>query len=191
MRAVVCDRYGPPEVLRLDDVQRPVPKDDEVLIKIRAATVNRTDCAFRQAKPFVGRLFTGPLRPKWQILGYELAGEVEAVGPAVTEFLPGDQVFGVNAGLSADKFGAHAEFICMRQSAPLAPKPAGMTFEEAAAVCDGAILALGPSERQACTRGSGSSSMAHLDPSGPRRSSWPATSMPTSPRCAIPGMPRS
>ena len=138
MRAVVCDRYGPPDVLRLQDVRRPVPKLDEVLIRIEATTVNRTDCGFRQGKPFVGRLYTGLRRPRWRILGTELAGVVEAVGPAVTEFDVRDQVFGVNAG----GFGAHAEYVCLRERAPVAPKPAGVTFAEAAAVCDGVILAL-------------------------------------------------
>jgi NADPH:quinone reductase-like Zn-dependent oxidoreductase len=136
MRAVVYDRYGPPEVLRLEDVERPVPKEDEVLVKIHATTVNRTDCGWRSAKPFITRYFIGLLRPKRKILGMELAGEVEAVGAAVTEFAVGDGVFGVTG------FGAHAELVCMRESAALAGKPAGMTFEEAAAVCDGACIAL-------------------------------------------------
>jgi NADPH:quinone reductase-like Zn-dependent oxidoreductase len=138
MKAVVCDRYGPPDVLGLRDVARPVPRQDQVRIKIRATTVNRSDCAYRQGAPPYARLFTGLLRPRRRILGTELAGVVEAVGSAVTEFGVGDEVFGVNAW----RFGAHAEFICMRQSAPLAPKPAGRSFEEAAAVCDGVILAL-------------------------------------------------
>ena len=136
MRAVVYDRYGPPDVLRLEDVERPVPKEDEVRVKIHATTVNRTDCGLRSADPFISRFFTGLRRPKRKILGMELAGEVEAVGAAVTEFEVGDHVFGVKG------FGAHAEFVCIRESAPLAHKPAGMTFEEAAAVCDGASLAL-------------------------------------------------
>ena len=139
MRAVVCDRYGPPDVLRLEDVARPVPKDDEVLIRIHATTVNRSDCGVRQPEPFLARLFTGLVRPRRRILGSELAGEIAASGPAVTEFRAGDQVFGINAW----RFGAHAEFVCMRESAALAPKPAGMSFEQAAAVCDGAMLALG------------------------------------------------
>jgi NADPH:quinone reductase-like Zn-dependent oxidoreductase len=143
MRAVVCDRYGPPDVLQLAEVRCPVPGPDEVLIRIHAASVTRTDCEFRTGRPLFGRLVTGLLRPKWKILGYELAGEVEALGAAVTEFAVGDQVFGVNAGLSADKFGAHAEFVWMAQGAPLAHKPASLPFEQAAAVCDGAILALG------------------------------------------------
>jgi NADPH:quinone reductase-like Zn-dependent oxidoreductase len=136
MRAVVYDRYGPPGVLRLEEVEQPVPGEDEVLVKIHATTVNRTDCGWRTAKPFFTRAFIGLLRPKRRILGMELAGEVEAVGAAVSEFQVGDQVFGVKG------FGAHAEFISMRESAPLAHKPAGLSFEEAAAVCDGACAAL-------------------------------------------------
>ena len=146
MRAVVYDRYGPPEVLRLEDVPQPVPKEDEVLIKIHATTVTRSDCGIREANassgPFVSflsRLYSGVRRPKRRILGAELAGEVAAVGAAVSEFAVGDRVFGTSAG----RFGAHAEFICIRESAALAHKPAAMTFEQAAAVCDGAMLALG------------------------------------------------
>jgi NADPH:quinone reductase-like Zn-dependent oxidoreductase len=138
MRAVVYDRYGPADVLRLEDVERPVPADDEVLIKVHATTVNRSDCAVRAAKPFFSRFFTGLRRPKRKILGSEFAGVVEAAGAAVSHFKPGDQVFGVNPW----NFGAHAEFLCVRASGPLAHKPRGMTFEQAAAVCDGAILAL-------------------------------------------------
>jgi NADPH:quinone reductase-like Zn-dependent oxidoreductase len=136
MRAVVYEKYGAPDVLRLEEVERPVPKDDEVLVRIHATTVNRTDCGMRAAEPFFIRCFTGLRRPKRRILGMELAGEVEAVGAAVSEFEVGDPVFGVKG------FGAHAEFVCMRESAPLAQKPTGMTFEEAAAVCDGACAAL-------------------------------------------------
>jgi NADPH:quinone reductase-like Zn-dependent oxidoreductase len=138
MKAVVCDRYGPPEVLRITGVPRPVPGPDEVLIKIRATTVNRSDCAFRAGTPRFARMFTGLRRPRHQILGSELSGEVEAIGPAVTAFKPGDAVFGVRAW----KFGAHAEYACLREGSSLAHKPAGVSFEEAAAVCDGVILAL-------------------------------------------------
>jgi NADPH:quinone reductase-like Zn-dependent oxidoreductase len=137
MTAVVHERYGPPDVLRLEDVARPVPKDDEVLVRIHATTVNRTDTGFRSAEFFVARFFTGLLRPRRKILGSEFAGEVEKVGAAVTDFAVGDRVFGVNA-----KGGAHAEFLSMRESAPLTHMPTGMTFEGAAAVCDGATLAL-------------------------------------------------
>jgi NADPH:quinone reductase-like Zn-dependent oxidoreductase len=136
MRAVVHEKYGPPDVLRLAEVERPVPKDDEVLVKIHATTVNRTDCGIRAAKPFITRYFTGLLRPKRRIRGMELAGVVEAVGSAVTEFAVGDHVFGIKGS------GAHAEYACIRESAALAHMPANMTFEEAAAVCDGAALAL-------------------------------------------------
>ena len=136
MRAVVHDRYGPPSVLRLEDVERPEPEKDEVLVRVRATTVTRTDCGWRAAKPFFVRYFTGLHRPRQRILGMELAGEVEAVGAAVSEFKVGDQVFGVTG------FGANAEFVCVRESAALAPRPATMSFEEAAAVCDGACIAL-------------------------------------------------
>ena len=145
MRAVVFDRYGPPDVLRLEDVERPVPKDDEVLVKVHATTVNRLDCATREANrrsglalSFMSRLVFGLRRPKQRVLGTEFAGEVEAVGAAVREFAVGDKVFGTS-GLS---FGAHAEFICMRESGRIAHMPPGMTFEEAAPVCDGALNAL-------------------------------------------------
>ena len=140
MRAVVHDRYGPPEVLRIEDVERPQPKDDEVLVRIRATTLNRTDCHVRAAKPFIWRFFLGLLRPKGRILGSELAGVVEEVGPAVGEFEVGDEVFGVRAYLS-EGFGCHAEYLCMRETL-LAHKPAGTTFEEAAPTCDGALSAL-------------------------------------------------
>lgn len=135
MRAVVHDRYGPPEVLRLEEVAQPVPKEDEVLVKVHATTVTRTDTGLRSAEFFISRFFTGLLRPKRRILGMELAGEVEAIGAAVTEFQVGDEVFGIRAG-------ANAEYVCVRERGVLAHKPAGMTFREAAAVCDGAMLAL-------------------------------------------------
>jgi len=131
MKAVVHDSYGPPEVLRVEDVERPVPKDDEVLVRVRATTVTQTDCHMRRARPFVWRFMLGLRRPKRRTLGLELAGEVEAVGAAVTELEMGDRVFGMRSG-------AHAEYVCIRETGFLARMPAGMTFEEAAAVCDGA-----------------------------------------------------
>jgi NADPH:quinone reductase-like Zn-dependent oxidoreductase len=137
VRAVVHDRYGSPDVLRLDEVERPVPKDDEVLVRIHATTVNRTDCGWRSTHPFFSRFFTGLRRPKRRILGSDLAGEVEAVGGAVTRFAVGDHVFG-----STNAFGANAEFACVRESGKLAHKPAGMTFVEAASICEGAYYAL-------------------------------------------------
>jgi NADPH:quinone reductase-like Zn-dependent oxidoreductase len=136
MRAVVYEKYGPPEVLRLAQVARPEPKEDEVLVRIRATTVTRTDTGLRSAEYFISRFVTGLLRPKNKILGMEFSGEVAAIGAGVTEFKAGDQVFGGTGS------GAHAEFVCVRENAPLAHKPAGMSFAEAAAVFDGASLAL-------------------------------------------------
>ncbi len=145
MKAVVYDTYGPPEVQRLEDVERPVPKEDEVLIKIHATTVNRLDVHTREANRRSGlavsvlsRMVSGLRRPRQRILGSEFAGEVEAVGAAVKEFAVGDRVFG-NSGL---RFGAHAEFMCMRESARIAHMPAGSSFEEAAPITDGALNAL-------------------------------------------------
>ena len=136
MKAVVYERYGPPEVLRVAKVDRPIPKDDEVLVKIHATTVSRTDAGLRSAELVISRAFTGLLRPRNPILGMEFSGEVEAVGSSVTQFKVGDPVFGGKGS------SAHAEFIAVRESAPLAPRPANMSFEEAAAVFDGASLAL-------------------------------------------------
>ncbi len=136
MKAIVHDRYGPPEVLRLEEVERPVPADDEVLVRIHATTVSRTDCGLRAADPFFTRLITGVRRPRQRILGMEFSGEVEAIGGSVRDFAVGDRVFGARGS------GAHAEFLAIRESAPVARMPANMSFEEAAAVCDGASLAL-------------------------------------------------
>ena len=145
MRAVVYDRYGPPDVLRLEEVERPVPMEDEVLVNVRAVAVTRADCATREANrrsgvavSLISRLISGIRRPKQRILGTEFAGDVEAIGAAVEEFGVGDQVFGT----SGFRFGAYAEFICMRESARIAHKPRDMSFEEAAAVCDGGLNAL-------------------------------------------------
>jgi NADPH:quinone reductase-like Zn-dependent oxidoreductase len=152
MRAVVYDQYGPPEVQRLDEVQRPVPKEDEILIRIHATTVNRADCATREANRrsgpavmLISRSVSGLRRPRQRILGSELAGEIAAVGAAVSDFTVGDRVFGD----SGFRFGAHAEYTCVRASALVAPMPTNTSFEEAAAVCDGALNALW------CLRGGG------------------------------------
>jgi NADPH:quinone reductase-like Zn-dependent oxidoreductase len=138
MKAVVQDRYGPPEVLRVAEVERPVPTDDEVLIRVRAARVSQSDVHARAASPFFWRLFAGLRRPRWRTLGVDLAGEVEAVGVAVSEFKVGDAVF----GFPARYFGTHAEYVCVPERAALVLKPAGLSFEEAAAVGDGAMQAL-------------------------------------------------
>jgi NADPH:quinone reductase-like Zn-dependent oxidoreductase len=145
MKAVVYDRYGPPEVLRLADVERPVPKDDEVLVRVHATTVNRLDVHTREAnRPsgtavmILSRLVSGLRRPRQPILGSEFAGEVAAVGGSVSEFAVGERVFG-NSGLG---FGAHAEFLCIRERARIASMPANMSFVEAAAVSDGFLNAV-------------------------------------------------
>lgn len=141
MRAVVWDRYGPPEVLRIEDVPRPAPEPDEVLIRVHAATVNRTDAELRAGQPVAARIVSGFPRPRraWRVLGTEVAGVVVAKGSQVSGFAIGDEVFGVNAY----RFGTHAEFVCVREGAAIAHKPGGASFDEAAAVCDGALLALG------------------------------------------------
>lgn len=130
MRAVVHDRYGPPEVLRVQDVERPVPRADEVLVRVHATTVTQTDCHMRRARPLIWRFMLGFRRPKRRTLGSEFAGEVEAVGSAVTDFEVGDRVFGMRSG-------AHAEYVCVRESGFLASMPALLTFGAAAALCDG------------------------------------------------------
>lgn len=134
MRAVVADRYGSPDVLRIEEVERPTPNDDEVLVEVRATTVTRSDCGFRSAEPFFSRFFTGLRKPKRRIVGTEFAGVVEGVGTGVTAFAVGDHVFGFRRG-------SNAEFVCVPESGSIAHKPASMTFEEAAATCDGASIA--------------------------------------------------
>jgi len=145
MRAIVYDRYGPPDVLRIEDVERPVPNEDEVLVRVRAVAVTRADCATREANrrsgvavALISRSISGVRRPKQRILGSEFAGEVEAVGSAVREFAVGDQLFGT----SGFRFGAYAEFIRVREAARIAHKPAGLSFAEAAAIPDGGLNAL-------------------------------------------------
>lgn len=136
MRAVVHDRYGPPEVLRVAEVERPVPKEDEVLVRVHASTVTRGDAmGVRSADYRFTRLFTGIRRPRRTTFGMEFAGRVEEVGPAVTEFRVGDEVFGVRGGASA-------EYVAVRESGVIAHKPVGLTYEEATAVPDGSLLAL-------------------------------------------------
>jgi NADPH:quinone reductase-like Zn-dependent oxidoreductase len=141
MKAVVHDRYGPPDVLRIENVPKPVPAPDEILVRVRATGVTRSDAHLRAGQPFVSRFLSGLPRPKRRILGHELAGEVEAVGAAVTEFEVGDRVFGALPYLALTT-GAHAEYMCIPERFPLAHMPAGMSFEEAGGVGDGALLTL-------------------------------------------------
>jgi NADPH:quinone reductase-like Zn-dependent oxidoreductase len=123
MKAAVYTRYGPPDVVRISEVEKPAAKDDEVLVKVHATTVNRTDCGLRAAKPFIVRFFTGLVRPRVTVLGNEFAGAVEAVGRGVTSFEVGDRVFGYNGS----SFGAHAEYLAIPEDGLLATMPASLT----------------------------------------------------------------
>jgi NADPH:quinone reductase-like Zn-dependent oxidoreductase len=135
MKAVVHDQYGPPEVLRIAEVERPAPKEDEVLVKVHASTVTRSDVELRNlAYPFV-RVFTGIRRPKRTISGMEFAGVVDEAGAAVTELGVGDEVFGIQGG-------ANAEYVAVAEGGVITGKPEALTFEDAAAVPDGSLLAL-------------------------------------------------
>ena len=138
MKAAVHTRYGPPDVVRISEVDKPTAKDNEVLVKVHATTVNRTDSGLRAAKPFINRFFTGLRRPRVTILGNEFAGAVEAVGSGVTSFQVGDRVFGYNG----TRFGAHAEYLTMPQDGSLATIPADLTYNEAAASTEGSHYAL-------------------------------------------------
>jgi len=137
MKAIVYEKYGPPEVLKLKEVEKPIPKDNEVLVKIQAASVNSWDWDLLRGTPFLNRL-GGLLTPKYKILGCDIAGRVEAVGGTVEHFQPGDEVFG---DLCQSGFGAFAEYACASENA-LALKSASMTFEQAAAVPLAGLLAL-------------------------------------------------
>ncbi|MDP5274876.1 NAD(P)-dependent alcohol dehydrogenase [Chengkuizengella axinellae] len=136
MKAITCTKYGSPEVLQIKEVEKPTPKDNEVLVKIYASVVSPVDCAFRKGEPFISRLFTGLLKPKNDISGFAISGEVESVGKEVRSFKKGDHIF------AATMFGAYAEYICLQEKEALAMKPTNVNFGEAAAVCDGALTAL-------------------------------------------------
>jgi NADPH:quinone reductase-like Zn-dependent oxidoreductase len=138
MKAIVFTRYGLPDVLEFNEVKKPTPKDNEVLVKVHAASVNDWDWGLLRGVPFMNRLFFGLLKPKIKILGGDIAGRVEAVGQNIKQFNPGDEVYG---DLSGCGFGGFAEYVCARENA-LVLKPSRMTFEEAAAIPQAAVLAL-------------------------------------------------
>lgn len=138
MKAAVRTRYGPPEAVRIVEVPSPVPGDGEVLVRVHATTVNRTDCGFRAAHPWIVRFFAGLSKPKVTVLGCEFAGVVESLGAGVTAFEPGDRVF----GFSEDRFGAHAEYLTMPADGAIATMPADMSFVEAAPSTEGSHYAL-------------------------------------------------
>jgi NADPH:quinone reductase-like Zn-dependent oxidoreductase len=138
MKAIVYHTYGSPDVLKLEEVQKPVPRDDEVLVKVHAASVNAGDWHLLRAKPFLVRLSSGLLKPKNTILGSDIAGRVEAVGRNVKQFQPGDEVFGNTAKYG---FGGFAEYVSVPENA-LVLKPTKISFEEAAAVPQAALTAL-------------------------------------------------
>lgn len=145
MKAIICTRYGPPEVLKVADVPKPMPQPDEVLVKVHATTVTAGDIRIRSftvppAQWLPARLFLGLRKPRRAILGMELAGEVEAVGGAVTRFKVGDAVYALTLW---SRFGAYAEYKCLSQDSIMGLKPANLSYEEAAAVPVGAITALG------------------------------------------------
>jgi NADPH:quinone reductase-like Zn-dependent oxidoreductase len=142
MRAAVHTSYGPPEVVRIAEVDKPTLKDNQVLVKVHATTVNRTDCGFRAGKPFIVRLFTGLSRPKVTVLGNEFAGAVEAVGAGVTSLAVGDRVFGYSGLQHGSRFGAHAEYLAISEHGSLATIPANLSYEQAAPSTEGAHYAL-------------------------------------------------
>lgn len=138
MKAIVYEKYGPPEVLHLKEIEKPVPKENEVLVKVHTTTVTATDCVFRRGEPKFSRFFTGLTKPKNQVLGSEFAGQIEAVGSKVKFFKPGDKVYGTTPGA-----GSYQEYICLvEEKATLAKMPSNKSYEEAIACCDGFLTAL-------------------------------------------------
>jgi NADPH:quinone reductase-like Zn-dependent oxidoreductase len=139
MKAVVFEKYGPPEVLKIKEIEKPFPKENEVLIKVHATSVTAADWRMRKPDPFLARMMNGFFRPKkFNTLGIELAGEVEAVGDSATLFNPGDQIFGI----TGFTFGAYAEYVCMPEDGSITQKPANLDYGESAVVPVGMDTAL-------------------------------------------------
>jgi NADPH:quinone reductase-like Zn-dependent oxidoreductase len=136
MLAAVCRRYGPPDAVTVTEVPRPEPGDDEILVRVRAATVGVVDGLARRGSPWYARGHFGLVRPRFPVLGCDFAGQVEAAGPAVTRFGAGEAVFGT----IAPRFGAHAEYVCLPEHGAVAPKPLHVSYAEAAALADATAL---------------------------------------------------
>ncbi|HMJ46265.1 MAG TPA: NAD(P)-dependent alcohol dehydrogenase, partial [Ferruginibacter sp.] len=137
MKAIVYTKYGGPEVLQLKEIEKPLPKDDEVLVKVHAASINDWDWGLLRGDSLIDRLMSGLSKPKKQILGSDIAGRIETIGKNVKKFQPGDEVYGDLSGT----WGGFAEYVCAREKA-LALKPAGMSFQQAAAIPQAAMLAV-------------------------------------------------
>ncbi|RMG22292.1 MAG: NAD(P)-dependent alcohol dehydrogenase, partial [Methanobacteriota archaeon] len=135
MKAIVCTRYGSPDVLELQEVEKPIPKEDEVLVKVHASSATTADTMMRRGTPFYARLFLGFTKPKPAITGTGFAGEVEAVGRNVTRYQEGDKVFG-ETGVG---FSANADYVCIPETGVMTTLPNNMTYEAAAPICDGAL----------------------------------------------------
>lgn len=138
MKAAVHTVYGPPDVVKIKEVEIPVPNDNEVLVKVYASTVNRTDCGFRSAEYFVSRFWSGLFKPKYQTLGCEFAGMIEAIGKNVKSLHVGDKVFGYND----QKFGGHAEYLIIGEDEGIVTMPEEISYEEAAPITEGSHYAL-------------------------------------------------
>jgi NADPH:quinone reductase-like Zn-dependent oxidoreductase len=138
MKAAVYTKYGSPEVVQVEEIEKPIPKDNEILIKVHATTVTTVDSIFRRGKQFFARMATGIIKPKSNILGTEFAGEVESVGITIQKFKPGAKVFGDSSITSS----THAEYLCVRGDEPLALIPEGMSYVQAASVPYAALTAL-------------------------------------------------
>ncbi len=138
MRAACHTSYGPPDVVSIQEMPKPIPKPGEVLVRVHASTINRTDCGFRLGKPYAVRLFAGLTKPNVRVWGNEFSGVVEEVGAGVQDFKPGDEVFGIDQ----KKWGAHAEYKCMKATEPIALKPVNLSMEESVAILEGPWLAM-------------------------------------------------
>lgn len=139
MQAIVCTRYGSPDVLQLQQVNKPVPRDNEVLVKVHAATATATGVGARSGKPVIARLFSGLTKPRNNVLGVEFAGEIVAIGKDVTAYAAGDSVFGMTGATTP---GAYAEFKCMPEDGAMLPLPDNTSYDQAAAMVEGGLTAL-------------------------------------------------